>query len=185
MSLALAFGCSSPQKVSKTEKNRTGNTYTEESEGRAVTNSAALEAKADSFVEIQFAQGSAALSESSKASLKALMEQSSYSGKLDEIIVLSWADEEYPSKNLRKLPKAQRDLAEKRNQSVAEYLKSMKNMDIDTYNMAKQPNTLSKWFNTTDTRLKRSLVAAGLPTTADNPQYPSKASHSVILVKLE
>ena len=100
-------------------------------------------------------------------------------------MVLSWSDYEYPSKNLKKLPKAQIDLAQKRNRSVESYIKSLKSVDIDAYNMAEQPNALSKWFNATDNKLKNALVSAGLPTTADDTQYPSKASHSVILIKVE
>ena len=57
-------------------------------------------------------------------------------------------------------------------------------MNVDTYNMAKQPSILAEWFNSTDNKLKTSLVAAGLPTTADALQYPSKKSHAVVLIKI-
>ncbi len=57
--------------------------------------------------------------------------------------------------------------------------------EVDTYNMPKQPNAFSRWFNTSDARLKKSLVAEGLPTTADSLQYPSKASHSIVMVLLK
>jgi len=57
---------------------------------------------------------------------------------------------------------------------------------VDTYNMAQQPNVLSKWFNTTDNKLKNTLVAAGLRTTASEPSAsPHKASHALILVNAE
>ncbi|MEK6773015.1 MAG: hypothetical protein AABY64_03665 [Bdellovibrionota bacterium] len=158
---------------------------TEESKADAVINSAANVAQAHSFVEIEFDKGSASLSENAKTSLKSVLDQARSAGSIDEVLVLSWADDEYPSKNLKQLPKNQRELAKNRNKAVETYIKTMKNVDVDSYNMAEQPNLFSKWFNTSDNKLKSSFIAAGLPTTADDPQNPKKASHSVILVKVE
>ncbi len=185
VALFTALGCaSSPQKVATADQPpRTA--VTEELEGRSITNAAAREVRAHNFVEIEFNPGSSVLSESAKTSLKSIIEQARVDGKIDEVIVLSWADEEYPSASLKKLSKPQTELADKRNKAVKNYVKTIRSVDVDTYNMASQPNALSKWFNTTDNRLKDSFVAAGLPTTADSPQYPSKASHSVILVKID
>lgn len=162
-----------------------GPSATESNDSRSVSNAAASQADAYNFVEISFEPGSTGLTESAKSSLRSVVEQAKSAGKLDEAIVMSWSDEEYPSKDVKKLPKNQRDLAENRNKAVKEFIKSVQKMDIDTYNMASQPNTISKWFNTPDARLKNSLSAAGLPTTADQKQYPSKASHSLVLIKVE
>ena len=154
-------------------------------EGKNVTNTAAREAKAHNFVEIEFIPGSSTLSDNAKKSIDNVVEQSKQSGKIDEVMVLSWADEEFPSTQLEHLSKPQRNLADQRNKSVSDYLKYNRSLSIDTYNMAQQPNALSKFFNTSDSRLKKSFTAAGLPTSADSHQFPSKASHSVILVKIE
>lgn len=185
---ALSFlsfvGCAnSPHKVVDSEKARTS--YVEEQEGQSITNAAAKEAMAHNFVEIDFPQASAVLSKSAMTSLDAAIQQARQSGNINQFIVMSWSDSEYPSKNLQKLSKSQRTLAENRNKSVQKYFKSVSNISVETYNMAERPNTLSKWFNTSDTKLKNSLTAAGLPTTGDALQYPSKASHSVILIKVE
>jgi hypothetical protein len=158
---------------------------TEQADNRMVSNAAANEVKAYNFVEVTFEAGSTSLTQSAKTALYQVLSQAKRAGKLDEAIVMSWSDEEFPSKNLKKLPKFQRDLADNRNKSVKDYIKSIQKIDVDQYNMATQPNAFSKWFNTTDAKLKNSLIAAGLPTTADNPQYPSKASHSLILIKVE
>ena len=37
---------------------------------------------------------------------------------IDEIKVISWADQEYPSKNVKVLPRDQRDLATLRNREI-------------------------------------------------------------------
>ena len=106
-----------------------------------------------------------------------------FEGRVDEVIVLSWADQNYPSKELSKLSKEQRNLASQRNTNVKEYLKSMKDLDVKSYNMAERPSSFSKMFNTADSELKNSMLHAGLSTTADEADYASKASHSVILIK--
>ncbi len=148
-----------------------------------MTNTAAQEAEANNYVEIAFHPGSASLTDNAKTSLNSVIKQARDEGKIDEVIVLSWSDEEYPSKDLDKLPKAQGDLAEKRNQMVERYVKSMRDVDVNTYNMAKRPSTFSSLFNTADSKLKDTMVTAGLSTATDTGDYVYKASRSVILIK--
>lgn len=181
----IATGCAnSPKRVTDQQKDAR-KSYAEEAESKAIINSAAKEVKAHQFVEISYNPGTHIISEASKRSLDQLMASSEAQGEVDEVLVMSWADQELPSSKLKKLSKSEIELAKKRNQAVEDYLKSKKSVDVDLYNMAEQPNVFAKWFNTTDAKLKKSLVAAGLPTTADEPQYPSKASTSVVLVKLK
>lgn len=84
---------------------------------------------------------------------------------------------------MKKLSKEQRNLANQRNKNVKEYLKTMRDVDVNSYNMAERPSAFSKLFNTADSELKSSMIEAGLSTTADKADYTSKASHSVILIK--
>ena len=160
-------------------------TAAELAEGKAITQTAAQDIKAHDFEEIRFATGSAILTEGSKSALDRIMTKAAHSGKINEVLVMSWSDEELPAQNGRKLKKVQRDLAEKRNMAVEKYIKNGRNLRVDLYNMAEKPTIFAKWFNTSDSKLKKSFVDAGLPTTADDNQYPSKASHSVVLIKLE
>jgi hypothetical protein len=179
LAMLATVGCSTEQQKVAQESNR------EAAENRVITNAAAVDAKADSFVEIKFKPGSSALTNNAKESLRSVVDQARTYGRIDDLIVLSWADQEYPSKSLKKLSVGQRNLADSRNKSIEEYVKSVRTVDVDAYNMAERPNVLSKWMNTSDAKLKDSFVAAGLSTTADENQYPSKASHSVILVKVK
>jgi len=176
--LIAVVGCAnSPRKVTEAEK--------KEAEGRYVTNKTAVEAEANNYVEIEFKPGTATLTDNAKTSLHSIVTQARQDGKIDEVIVLSWSDEEYPSKNQKKLPKAQRELAEKRNKMVEQYVKSMRDVDVNTYNMAERPTAFSSLFNTADSKLKESMVSAGLSTTADSADYVNKASRSVIMVKIK
>ena len=181
--LLSAMSCAHKTFQTPAEKHRISTI--EEAEGRIVTDAVIRKAEAREFVEIQFKVGSSLLTESAKSALQSLIREAKGDGRIDKIIVISWADEEYPSESLKKLLKLQNDLAEKRNSTIETYVRNMKNVEINTYNMAERPNAFSKLFNTTDSKLKSSLLAAGLPTTADSNQYAGKASHSVILVKVK
>jgi hypothetical protein len=178
LSLLLATGCSHENKVSKSETK----SY-EEARSRDITATTASEAGAKNYAEIKFNEGSSTLSDSAKNSLRSVLSKARMEGNVDEVIVLSWADKNYPSKELKKLSKEQRDLADQRNKNVKEYLKTMRDVDVNSYNMAERPSSFSKLFNTADSELKSSMMEAGLSTTADKADYSSKASHSVILIK--
>lgn len=180
LALLIVTGCANnPRKVVDVDNER------QEAEGRYVTNKAALEAEASNFVEIEYKPGSASLTDNAKTSLNSVIRQAREKGKIDEVIVLSWSDEEYPSRKFKTLPKPYIELAEKRNQTVEQYLKSLKGVDINTFNMAERPTAFSKLFNTADSKLKDTMVSAGLSTSADSDNYVNKASHSVILIKVE
>lgn len=181
--ISLAGCANTPERTTAPTAGRAS--QTEETDGRAISNAAALQMKAHNFVEVEFPAGSSNLSPSATSSLNAAIQQAQLRGPIEDVIVMSWADEEYPSKTQNKLSKEQRTLADRRNEAVKNHFRSLNGVDVEAYNMAERPNTLSRWFNTSDTKLKNSLTAAGLPTTADENQYPSKASHAVILLKVD
>ncbi|MFZ4715420.1 MAG: hypothetical protein ACOYL6_16975 [Bacteriovoracaceae bacterium] len=181
--LVLTVGCTnSGSKYSAHDHSRKMN---EEATGRNVNYKAAVEAGAHNYVQIDYKEGSSHLSDDAKSSLRNVVNEAKSEGKIDEVIVLSWSDENYPSKNLNKLSKEQRGLADRRNNNVKEYLKTLNKLDVDTYNMAERPSSLSKLFNTEDTKLKTSFIRAGISTNNDSNDYATKASHSVILIKLQ
>jgi hypothetical protein len=177
-------GCAGmPQKATRIEEK--GIIFDQRTDSQRINNAAALEAEAYNFVEIEFPEGSDSLSLSAKQSLDSVLDQAQNSGKIDEVMVLSWGDKEFSSKTTKKLSKVQTDLAEQRSKSIAAYLKSARGVSVDRFNMAEQPSILSKLLNTEDNRLRTSMSAAGLSTSEESNQYPSKASHAVILVKLK
>jgi hypothetical protein len=192
--MMVAAGCSH-SKVRNVEPQNVGADATGSSKGSSaadenvssdIDNKVAQEADANYYVETKFAPGSSNLTEEAKQSISELMSRARSQGALDSVKVLSWADEEFPGNSRKKLSDAQRKLATARGKAIEDYIDSMKlHVDVDNYNMAEQPNAIARWFNTPDARFKKSMVAAGLPTTSDSPQFPSKASHSVILVKLK
>ncbi len=152
--------------------------------GQAIVKNAASEMNAQEYLEIEFPPGSALLSENAKVKLASLVELAQRDGNIENIMVFSWADADYPSKNRKTLPRAQRRLAELRSLAISEFLRSEKNIMTENHNMAMRPSLLARWFNSRDQKVKESFLAAGIPTTADAPNYSSKASHAVVFLRL-
>lgn len=178
------MGCANnPQNPTESEISAT--TPVDQEKNSPTNSNSSWETKAHNFVEISFNPGSSTLSEKSKTSLTSILSTARQSGKIDEVLVMSWSDQDYPSKSLKKLAKSQRALAAKRNKVIKSYVNEIKKVDVDTFNMAERPNAISKLFNTADNELKETLVSAGLPTTADSSGHASKASRAVILVKIK
>lgn len=68
---------------------------------------------------------------------------------------------------------------------MSETVQSSPGVHVDTHNMAEKPNTLSKWFNTSDSQLTRAFLEAGLSTTKGSSRHEGKASRSVVIVRIE
>jgi hypothetical protein len=178
---SVFIGCLHPPR--KVDETVTRKTHLEEQVSRDITNKAAEEMGSNYFVEVDFQPGSEALSESAKSEIDKLLKRAGNAGEVNDVKVLSWADDEFPSKRIQKLTKRQRDLAAARNHSIGFYIET-RGFDVKAYNMAERPNRAQELFKTADARLKEKMLAAGLPTTASDPQFPSKASHAVIMVSV-
>lgn len=135
------------------------------------------------YADIEFPHGSSTLTEVSKKSIDLLILESLKDEYLNELVLLSWSDNEYPEKNIEKLSSSQRQLASKRMDTLSKYIKLKRNISIEKYNMAEKPSRFSKLFNTADNKLKSAMLAAGLPTTNGSTKYFGKASHAIIVIK--
>lgn len=155
-------------------------------ETESIVKRAAQDADAPYFVEIEFQKGSDTLTDRSRSAISSLLSRASAEGTLSGVKVLSWADEEYPSDSKKKLSTAQREIASGRNRNITDLVKEeAKGVDVESHNMAERPGAIARWFNTPDARFKRSLVALGLPTTADEAPASGRASRSVVLVLIK
>ena len=111
------------------------------------------------------------------------MKKSIESGKVNEIKIITWGDQEYPSKKHKELSSLQKKLADHRNEHIKNYLKkSYPSLDVSVYNMAKRPNTLQELFNTSDAKTKKSIEQAGISVDHNKRvNYAKKESTSLIL----
>ncbi len=175
MTLALGTGCS------------TFGGDRDDSPASPVAADAAKANNASQVAEISFDKGSAALTDSARESLVNMINATRTSGReIDDVRVAAWADAEYPSDRQAKLSKDEQELADKRATAIRDFLKSNLNVDdIDTYNMATQPGTFARAFNTEDVRVKEAFKNAGMPNSESGTTLSAKASRAVVMVITE
>lgn len=133
--------------------------------------------------DVKFAKGSAVITEPARADLDRLIAGAVAGGRIDGIKILTWGDAEYPADAQKALPRAQRELVNRRNRAMNDYVKAKTNgVSIDVYNMAERPGTMAKLFNTSDARIKKSLERAGMPDTTTARRTANASKSTIMLV---
>lgn len=161
-------------------------------DNRAYNESKDVAASADAtfFTEVTFDRGNTKLAAMDREKINTMLETARDFGKIEDVKIVTWADQEYPSTQAKHLAKDQIKLADARTREIEHAVHSSsaqqaKAIDVDTYNMAKRPNSLAKLVGTDDARVKRNLEAAGIPTSASVTNFPSKASKALVMVIME
>ena len=114
VSLGLATACKhAPEKSAPPSstapmavKDSDRGNYTSESEGQALTQRVSEEAQASYVTELEFKKGTDELTDAAKDKLNNLLKAARNNGRVDEVKILSWADQEYPSAKQKKLSNA-------------------------------------------------------------------------------
>lgn len=141
----------------------------------------AAEQEAAYVVEIEFKAKSSKLGHGAREKIDALYKTVSRPERLKGAKIISWADDEYPSKKERKLSYNSTELAKKRGEAVQNFLnKRSPNMEFELYNMAKRPGTFSEFVGSADARIKDSLERAGISTTAE--KATPKARKTIVML---
>ena len=103
---------------------------------------------------IDFAPGSAVLSDDHKAKLRQLVREVRSSRDIEQVTIAAWSDKALPMKDA-KLLDSDKDLAERRADAIRDIVRMELGVsDIDAYNMAEPANWLARTFNTKDAELK-------------------------------
>ena len=146
----------------------------------------AAEQKADFVGEITFSKKQKTLSPANQSVIEKLLKDAHGRGKIQEVRVITWADSEYPSINTKKLSNPDQRLVKERNEAIESFLKSQtSDLKIKSYSMAERANSLKDFIGSAESRIKKSLEVAGIPTTDTSVKYPSKASKSILLIMME
>src|SRR3989344_4705188 len=144
--------------------------------------------KATPYEVIVFAEGSALLSDSDKADLRALIRDAEAKGEIDEVTIAAWSDKSLPRQG-RSLLLSDRNLAERRAEAISDFLKAETSVtDTDTFNMAESANWLARTFNTEDAELKSIFGKAGSVSPVTKMEFKAirksgAPSHSVVVVE--
>ncbi len=110
---------------------------------------------------LDFETGKAELSVSAKNQLNNLVKQAQNEGGSISLQLAAWSDNPAPAKG-KELSKDDRNLADKRVSAVKMYLEdNLKVRDIETYNMAKRANWISRAFKADDAEMKTEVVQSG------------------------
>jgi hypothetical protein len=142
----------------------------------------ASEEESNLVTEITFPKEKATISKQAQEEIRKLYKKASAKGKIEEIKVITWGDQEYPSVYEKKLSEKQINLVDKRNDAVEKYIGTLnENTEVETYSMAERPGTLNKLFSSEDAKIKKSLETAGIPNTDTSVKVPGKASKSVVI----
>lgn len=185
MSLLFAAGCSTPEAKKKpgySTSSTTTTTKTEEAKAPAVVGT--------QYTTVFFKKGRASLDSVSKQHLKDLASRAHKEKKeIDEIRILAWADKEYPDKVSGKTADRDIKLASERAQKIKDYLEEdlKEQEDIDSYNMAKRPDLLSKVFQNDEYKVKDAFETAGATgeKLPDGSVSYTKASKAIVIIDYE
>lgn len=142
----------------------------------------ASELGAQEVVEVTFRIGSHQLSRKDIRKIQNAVIKARGAGEVDEIRVVTWADNEYPSTYTKKLPEDQQRLAEARGEAIKNELAAPDQVDVKTYNMAQRPGAFESLLKTSDYRMKSALEKAGVPNTHTGVKIPSFAGRAMIMV---
>ena len=146
----------------------------------------ASEQESNLVAEITFSKEKAFISDEARKELQALQRKAESRGKVEEIKVITWGDQEYPSVHEKKLSEAQQKLVKMRNDALERYLDEIsKDAKIETFSMAERPDALNKLFSSDEAQIKKSLETAGIPNTDTTVKVPGKASKSVVIFIME
>jgi hypothetical protein len=146
----------------------------------------ANEEQSNFVAEVTFAKGRTGVPVPARSELKRIFQSAHSHGKIKDVKVITWADEEYPSTRTDKLSKAERRLVNRRNDAIEDYLESLdKNLNVDRFSMAERPGMVNTMLATEDVRIKRSLEKAGIANTDSNAKFPGKASKSIVIFVME
>lgn len=146
----------------------------------------ASEQESNLVAEITFSKEKAFISDQARNELQALQRKAASRGKIEEIKVITWGDQEYPSVHEKELSETQKKLVKMRNDALEKYLDEIsKDAKIETFSMAERPDALNKLFSSDEAQIKKSLETAGIPNTDTTVKVPGKASKSVVIFIME
>ncbi len=186
MSLIFAAGCTTPAAKKKSAYQNSATATT----SAPVEKTRAPAIVGTEYTTVFFNKGRASLDSLSKQHLKDLISNAHKTRKeIEEIRILTWADKEYPDKVKGKASTSDIILASERAQKIRDYLElDLKEMeDIDSYNMAKRPNLMSKLLQNDEYKVKEAFESTGATgdKLPDGSVSYTKASKAIVIIDYE
>lgn len=179
--VAILAGCSSTKYEKTAEYSEPEKSMSEKTMTSASSSEMARTRHVAKVAEIDFRRGGTRLSQAEKKELASLVKDARAAGKIQDVKVLAWADKDYEASGLT-APKSEVKLADMRADAVKKYIRdSLKVSEVDSHNMAKQPDAMARLFKTDDYQLKTGALEGDGALFKPEPS-PQKA---VVLVEIE
>lgn len=142
------------------------------------------------YATIVFDEGKTSLKKTNKKNLHNLVRKAEkQKAPIEEIRILAWADNEYPDKVTGKTSRKDVEMASQRGLAIKDFLeKELKDADdIDSYNMAKRPDLLSKLLRDDEYQVKEAFESSGATATKlpDGSVSYTKASKAIVIIDYE
>lgn len=137
----------------------------------------AAEQGSNLVTEITFDKKSSDLAATEQIKIQSLYQKTQEFGKIKEVQLITWADKEFPSKDKGELATAQKNLVNKRNKTIEQYIKDLDDdLKVNKISMAKRPSAFAKFVATDEAKVKESL---------DPKNAPDKAGKSIVIFILK
>lgn len=145
---------------------------------------AAADLNRDVVLTVEFKPGQDGLSKTAKNQIQRALADARKMGTIKNVEVAVWSDKEYPAIG-KSLPKDQVKLAAKRAKNLQLLIdKTEPSSDVNTFNMAKQPNSFQRWVNSRDAEVKSKLVAAGVVPRPKDNQIFDRTSTAIVFIEV-
>lgn len=107
--------------------------------------------------EVKFARGQTEISETNKFKIEKLYEKAKKRGEVEEVQLITWADQEFPQKG-KDLKRSQKNLVNERNDHLKDLILSLDaDLEIKKISMAERANALEEFTASKESQVKESL----------------------------
>jgi hypothetical protein len=145
---------------------------------------AGSEAGAQELAEFRFPKGSSRLGREARERIDNALKKAREEGKIAEVKIIAWSDNDSAPLEGDSLPKKDQDLAARRLEAVGRVLApKVKEAKLRSYNMAASTGELDQLFGSSEYRLKESLRASGVATEVS--EGTSMAGKALVMLVTE
>lgn len=127
--------------------------------------------------EFKYKKGQTNLTSAQRSKIKEVYNRAERKGQIDEVQIVTWADQSFPTKNKEELASDQKRLVERRNTSIEKYLSQLDNeLDVKKISMAERAGAVARFTASDEAKVKESL---------DSKDAPDKVSESMVIFILK
>lgn len=138
-----------------------------------VAKEVASEQGSNFVTEVKFPKGGTDVSPVNRQKIKELYQKAEAKGNIEQVQLITWADNEYPVKDKRDLAQSQKQLVDERNDQLEEVIEKLDDdLEIKKISMAERAGVLEKFTASEESQVKESL---------DHKEAAGKTSEAMVI----